>query len=175
MFCHSYYSILWFFYACLLCYPSSKLVQATAPAGTCYYQNQRWFSITTICTNTCMPIDPSHKSHNAPVLYPTIYHFVTEMCTCVHISVTKWCIVGYLFDTMWDLWDHHTCLAVPGFTTCICGKSYLPNMQSAYWIHVALSKKNNMPMPFIKLKTIEIMRKLKKIIICSSSKLKLKI
>ena len=35
------------------------------------------------------------------VLYPTMHHFVT----CVHISVTKWCIVGYLSDTLWDLWD----------------------------------------------------------------------
>ena len=24
-----------------------------------------------------------------------MHHFVTEMCTHVHISVTKWCIVGY--------------------------------------------------------------------------------
>ena len=24
-----------------------------------------------------------------------MHHFVTEMCTYVHISVTKWCIVGY--------------------------------------------------------------------------------
>ena len=45
------------------------------------------------------------KSHNAPVLYPTMPHFVTEMCTCVHISVTKWCIVGYLPDALWDLCD----------------------------------------------------------------------
>ena len=33
-----------------------------------------------------------HKSHNAPVPYPTMHHFVTEMCPCAHISVTKWCI-----------------------------------------------------------------------------------
>ena len=26
---------------------------------------------------------------------PTMHHIVTEMCTYVHISVTKWCIVGY--------------------------------------------------------------------------------
>ena len=25
-----------------------------------------------------------------------MHHCVSEMCTCVHISVTKWCIVGYL-------------------------------------------------------------------------------
>ena len=34
-------------------------------------------------------IDKSHKSSNAPVKYPTMHHFVTEMCTRVHISVTK--------------------------------------------------------------------------------------
>ena len=38
---------------------------------------------------------PSHKSHNASDIYPTMHYFVTEMCTYVHISVTKWCIVGY--------------------------------------------------------------------------------
>ena len=49
--------------------------------------------------------DPYHKSHNAPVLYPTMHFFVTEMCTCVLISVTTWCIVGCLCDALWDLWD----------------------------------------------------------------------
>ena len=51
------------------------------------------------------PIDPSHKSQNASGKYPTIQHFVTEMCTHVHISVTKWCIVGYGSGTCWDLCD----------------------------------------------------------------------
>ena len=49
----------------------------------------------------CWPLkhdNLSHKSHNASIPYPTMHHFVTEMCTCVHISVTKWCIVGYLSD-----------------------------------------------------------------------------
>ena len=46
---------------------------------------------------------PSYKSHNASDKYPTTQHFVTEMCTCVHISVTKWCIVGYLSEALWDL------------------------------------------------------------------------
>ena len=45
----------------------------------------------------------SHKSHNAPFPYPTVHHFVTRICTRVHLSVTKWCIVGYLSDTLWDL------------------------------------------------------------------------
>ena len=43
-----------------------------------------------------------HKSHTAPVPYPTMHHFVT---ICVHIFVTKWCIVEYLSDASWDLWD----------------------------------------------------------------------
>ena len=43
---------------------------------------------------TCM--HPSHKSHNASDKYPRMYHFVTEMCTHVHISVTKWCILGFV-------------------------------------------------------------------------------
>ena len=47
-----------------------------------------------------------HISHNASqVSCPTIHHFVTEMCTSVHISVTKRCIVGYLSDALWDLWN----------------------------------------------------------------------
>ena len=50
-------------------------------------------------------IDLLQKSHNTPVLYPTMHHFVTEMCTCVHISVTKWCILGYLSRALWNLWD----------------------------------------------------------------------
>ena len=37
-------------------------------------------------------IDSSHKSHNAPENYPTIHHFINEICTRVHISVTNWCI-----------------------------------------------------------------------------------
>ena len=48
-------------------------------------------------------IDQSHTSHNAPIPYPTMHHFVTEMCTCVHISVTKWCIVGYLSGALCNL------------------------------------------------------------------------
>ena len=33
-----------------------------------------------------------------------MHHFVTEMCTHVHISVTKWCIVEYETSALWDLW-----------------------------------------------------------------------
>ena len=44
------------------------------------------------------------KSHNVHIPCPTMHPFVTEMCTCVHISVTTWCIVGCLSDALWDLW-----------------------------------------------------------------------
>ena len=60
------------------------------------------FSITLVSIST---IRPSDKSQNASVPNPTMQNFVTEMCTCVHISVAKWCIVGYLSHALWDMWD----------------------------------------------------------------------
>ena len=50
-------------------------------------------------------LDPFHKYQNASVSYLTVQNFVTEMCTSVHISVTKWCIVGYVSDVLWDSGD----------------------------------------------------------------------
>ena len=47
--------------------------------------------------------NPSHKAHNALDTYPTIQHFVTEMCIYVHISVTIWCTVGYGTGAIRDL------------------------------------------------------------------------
>ena len=49
-------------------------------------------------------IDLLHKSLNSP--YPTMHYFVTEICICVHISVTKWCIVGYVLCTVYNLWPY---------------------------------------------------------------------
>ena len=46
-----------------------------------------------------------YESHNAPGPYPTMQHFVTGMCTYGHISFTQWCIVGYFFDALYDLWN----------------------------------------------------------------------
>ena len=69
------------------------------PSWRCTYQE---------CIFGCRLVDGldlRYKFHNAPVPYPTMYHFVTEMCTCVHISVTKWCIVGYLSNVLLYLWD----------------------------------------------------------------------
>ena len=45
-----------------------------------------------------------NKSHDAFDKCPTIHHFVTKMCTHMHMSVTKWCIVRYGTGALWDLW-----------------------------------------------------------------------
>ena len=63
----------------------------------------RGFTVVTLPQSIPKRIDLSHKSQNAPVPYPTMHHSVTKMYTCVHISVTKWCIVGYLFDALWEM------------------------------------------------------------------------
>ena len=52
-----------------------------------------------------IPKDLLHKSDNAHVPYPIMHHFVTEMCICVHISVTKWSIMGCLSNALRDLLD----------------------------------------------------------------------
>ena len=44
-------------------------------------------------------IDQNHKSHNAPVPYPTMHHFVTEMCTCVHFLLQN--------GALWDIYPMH--------------------------------------------------------------------
>ena len=40
-----------------------------------------------------LAIDLLHKSHNALVAYPTMHHYVTEICTCVG----EWCSVEYVW------------------------------------------------------------------------------
>ena len=62
--------------------------------------------------NSSHAMDTSHKSHNAQIPYPTMHHFGTEMCTCVHISVTKWCIGRYSSDSSWDLWDGSVVISI---------------------------------------------------------------
>ena len=65
--------------------------------------------------------DLLHKSHNAPVPHPTMHHFVIEMCVCVHISVTKWCI-------FWDI-----CLMHCGICeVCLLGDKPLSEPRVAY-------------------------------------------
>ena len=73
------------------------------------------------------PIYLLHKSHNAQLPFPTMHHFITEMCTCVHISVTKWCIARYLSSAMRSfvrrVWLHLTysvCNLRPSTNAVIC-------------------------------------------------------
>ena len=35
-------------------------------------------------------IDLLHKPHNAPVPYPTMYHFITEICTIMLQNCALW-------------------------------------------------------------------------------------
>ena len=61
--------------------------------------------------------------------YPTIHHF-NRNCTGVHISVTKWCIVGYGTGALWDLWNwsirfslaNVSCHILPGECCSWCGQ-----------------------------------------------------
>ena len=46
----------------------------------------------------CSSMDLLHKSHNAPLPYPTMHHFATEMCTCAHFC-HKMVHCGYLSNT----------------------------------------------------------------------------
>ena len=47
-------------------------------------------------------IDPAHKSNNTTDKYPTMHHFVKEMCKCMHIlqncawGIWDWCIVEFV-------------------------------------------------------------------------------
>ena len=49
--------------------------------------------------------DLLHNSQTAQVPCPTMRHLLREICTCVHISVKKRRIVGYLSNALWDMWD----------------------------------------------------------------------
>ena len=53
-----------------------------------------------------LAIDLIHKSHNATAPYPTMHH-LEQKCAHAHFC-SKWCIVGYGTDALWDLWDAQT-------------------------------------------------------------------
>ena len=36
-----------------------------------------------------------------------MHNFVAEFWSCVHISITKWCIVGYLLSGVPDYFDRN--------------------------------------------------------------------
>ena len=57
-----------------------------------------------VLCNVLVPIDPAHKSPNAPDKYPTMHHLVIEMCTfllkIVHCGILHWCIVGFVRQSL---------------------------------------------------------------------------
>ena len=76
--------------ACLCLFIDSK--------NLCCPESVHWFCIgygpTLYFTNdhpvNSNPIDLIHKSHNGPVSYPTLHHFVTEMCTFLLQNDALW-------------------------------------------------------------------------------------
>ena len=82
-------------------------------------------------------IDPSYKTHNASDKYPTRYHFVTEVCTRVHISVTKWCIVRYGTGAMWDLWAGSIGASAGMMLTYL--SRYISVSASGAWFNIKMS------------------------------------
>ena len=80
---------------------SAQAVYKWAPIGAWRYKIRDMY----LYRRSRLKIDLLHKINNAPVSYPAMHHFITEICTCVHISVTKWCIVGYPYHALWDLGD----------------------------------------------------------------------
>ena len=54
-----------------------------------------------------IPVDLFLKSHNVLEKWPTMHYFITEMCKHVHISVTKWCIVGLWDWYIFRIWWYH--------------------------------------------------------------------
>ena len=47
------------------------------------------------------PVELIHKSQNAPVPYPIMFHSEQK---CAHFC-SEWSIVGYGTGALWDLWD----------------------------------------------------------------------
>ena len=86
--------------------------------------------------NNDVIIDLIHKYHNAQVPHPTMHHFVTEMCTCVHFFVAKWCIVGHLSNALWDLWDGSIALSVRWDRTTLPLRPRLHYIKhTVHWLH----------------------------------------
>ena len=69
---------------------------------------------------TAMSIDPSHKSQNASVPYPTMHHFVTEICTFLLQNGALWdiCLMHCgicemdLFSGMTLVWQRYYSMTI---------------------------------------------------------------
>ena len=86
-----------------------------------------------------------HHAYSALHKYPTEHHFVTEMCTRVNNSVTKWCSVGYGIGELWDLYNRsnrlETCLgAVININRCSGDKVCYYGVYTLYVIYSTSSQ-----------------------------------
>ena len=97
---------------------------------------QKWefFPVTPVIS-----IDPSNKSQNALDHYTIMHHFVTEMRTHVHISVTKWCILGYGVGSLWYLSNRSVA------NLCYTGAVGMSNVYSDLTITPAMPPINGKP------------------------------
>ena len=79
-------------------WPASLIHDRVQPSNTSHWVTETGANTSHWVTEiwSCSAIDLLHKSQSAPGPYPTMYYFVREMCTCVHISATSGYIVGYL-------------------------------------------------------------------------------
>ena len=61
-----------------------------------------------LVTESAMRIDLLHKSHDASVPYPTMHHFVTEMCTFLLENGALWdvCLMHYGISVAICEWCH---------------------------------------------------------------------
>ena len=72
-------------------------------AGICIYKGCMYVWLSFIQKT----IDPSPKYRNVSDNNLAMQHFVTQMCTHVHISVTTWCTFGYAIGVLWDMGLDH--------------------------------------------------------------------
>ena len=79
-------------------------------------------------------LDLMHNSHDAPVPYPTMHQLLTAMCTCVHIVVTKWCIVGYSYNALWGIWDESATLIK--YEIKVTNKNIIATDKTKLFLHV---------------------------------------
>ena len=104
---------------------NAKIIMKTVAIDGNFYVNSEWrhgsrfLCFVVNCYLSHLPISlrvttfAMGQSCNRPILqipqcirrHLTMHHFVSEMCTHVHIFDTTWCIVGYGTDALWDLWD----------------------------------------------------------------------
>ena len=66
-----------------------------------------------------------------------MHHFVTEICTHVHISVTKWCIGGYLSNASWDMWDWSIAMLYILYWVMIDSARMKPNCDQRVLVYVS--------------------------------------